>query len=417
MASEQPPSAPAAEPAATTLTGLGGDLLREIFLLLPSLPTLVRAAFACRTFLDAVRSSPAFRRRFSELHAQPLLGIFFDPDGPAIPAFAPVRRRDDPDLRAAVRRGDFFLTGLPDDDDDARPGWVISDCHDGYVVLEHIYTREALAYNPLTLALDLLPPLPEEFYEGFQGHYNGLDYHIHAAPEECRDHGAFRVIYACHDDSRARAAVFSSDSDARAWQVLPYSEALRTIPESGEREHWLTAGRIVDGFVYWVYSDEAAMLVLDTTTLHFSRVDLPDYLKGQTSMFRVGKTRDGVLCVVVAIEFNLYVWLRNVRDDGVEAWVRGHRFQLDDIVEDTGGTLEEHGQLKVVSVVDGVVYFSTHETFEDANLPCWFLSIDLEENALDMLFQRNYDSHVHPYIMPWPRSLVRDKACLQVEGA
>uniref|UniRef100_M8CEI9 F-box protein AT5G49610-like beta-propeller domain-containing protein n=1 Tax=Aegilops tauschii TaxID=37682 RepID=M8CEI9_AEGTA len=222
---------------------------------------------------------------------------------------------------------------------------IIRDCHDGYLVLEHIYTREALAYNPLTLALDLLPPLPDEFYEGFQGHYNGLDYHVHA-PEECRDHGAFRVIYACHDDSRARAAVFSSDSDARAWRVLPYSEALRTIPESGEREHWLTAGRIVDGFVYWVYSDEAAMLVLDTTTLHFSRVDLPDYLKGQTSMFRVGKTRDGVLCVVVAIQFNLYVWLRNIRDDGVEVWVRGQRFQLDDIVEDTGGTLEEHGQLK-----------------------------------------------------------------------
>ncbi|EMS53014.1 hypothetical protein TRIUR3_20759 [Triticum urartu] len=130
--------------------------------------------------------------------------------------------------------------------------------------------------------------------------------------------------------------------------ISSHWRALRTIPESGEREHWLTAGRIVDGFIYWVYSDEAAMLVLDTTTLHFSRVDIPAYLKGQTSMFRVGKTRDGVLCVVVAIEFNLYVWLRNIRDDGVEVWVRGQRFQLDDIVEDTGGTLEEHGQLKAL---------------------------------------------------------------------
>ncbi|KAE8800524.1 hypothetical protein D1007_24020 [Hordeum vulgare] len=412
MASEQPPSSPPSDPAPTTITGLGGDLLREIFLLLPSLPSLVRAAFACRTFLDAVRSTPAFRRRFRELHPQPLLGIFFDPDGPAIPSFAPFRRRDDPDRRAAVRRGDFFLTGLPDDDDDARPGWVINDCHDGYLVLEHIYTRDALAYNPLTLALDLLPPLPEEFYDDFQGYYTGLDYHIHA-PDELD--GAFRVMYACHDDLRARAAVFSSDT--RAWQVLPYSEALRATPQSGEHEHWLTDGRTVDGFIYWVYSDEDAMLVLDTTTLHFSRVDFPDYLKGLTSMFRVGKTRDGVLCCVVAIEFNLYVWLREVRDDGVEEWVRGQLFQLDDIVEETGGTLEEHGQLKVLSVVDGVVYFSTHETFEDASLPCWFLSIDLEEYNMDLLFQRNYDSRIHPYIMPWPRSLVRNKACLQVEGA
>uniref|UniRef100_A0ACD5VHN2 Uncharacterized protein n=1 Tax=Avena sativa TaxID=4498 RepID=A0ACD5VHN2_AVESA len=414
MASQQSPEPPPAEPAPTTLTALGDDLLREILLLLPSLPSLVRAAFACRTFLDIVRSSPAFRRRFRALHPPPLLGIYFDPDGLAIPAFAPLRRRSDPDLRAAVRRSDFFLTGLLDDDDDF-PGWVMNDCHDGYLILDNWGTREVVAYNPLTMAMDLIPPPPDEFYDGCQGYYNCLDYHIHS-PEE--DDGVFRVIYACHDESRARAAVFSSDT--RAWQVFPWSEAL-TTPQSADNKHWLSIGRIMNGFmngfVYWVYMDEASMLLLNTTTLEFSRIDLPSYLKGQTHMFRVGKTKDGGLCIVVAIEFKLYVWLRKICEDGVEKWVKGHLFDLDDIVEETGGTLEEHGQFKVVGVVDGVVYFSTYETFEDARFPCWFLSLDLETSDIDVLFQKRYDSHIHPYIMPWPRYLVRNKACLQVEGA
>lgn len=405
--SQQPPEPPPAEPAPTTITALGDDLLGEIFLLLPSLPSLVRAAFACRTFLDVVRSSPAFRRRFRELHQLPLLGIYFDPDGAAIPAFSPLRRQSDPDLRAAVRRGDFFLTGLPDYDDDF-PGWFINDCHDGYLIFDNWTTRQVAAYNPLTMALDLIPWPPGEFFDGC---VKCLDFHILSREE---DDGVFRVIHACHDDSRARAAVFSSDT--KAWQVFPWSKALRK-PQSAEKKHWLTAGKIVNGFVYWIYLDEASMLLLNTTTLQFSRMRLPPYLKGQTHMFRVGKTKDGGLCIVVAIGFKLYVWLRKIRDDGVEKWVKGPLFDLDDIVEETGGTLEEHAEFKVVAVVDGVVYFSTYETFEDARFPCWFLSLDLETSDIDLLFQKRYDSHPHPYIMPWPRSLVRNKPCLQVEGA
>jgi hypothetical protein len=405
-----PPPPPPAEPAPTTLFDLGEDLLLEILLLLPSLPSLVRAAFACRTFLHAVRSSPAFRRRFRALHPPPLLGLYFDPDGAGIPAFAPLRRRSDPDLRAAVRRADFFLTGLPDDDDHS-PGWVISDCHDGYLILGNCTTGQVAAYNPLTQALDLIPRPPADFYDGFRGFYDFLDYHI-ISPEE--DDGVFHVIFACYDESRVRAAAFCSDTGA--WQVFPWFEAL-TTPQPAD-QHWLTVGEMVNGFVYWIYAEEAAMLVLNTTTLQFSKVDLPPDLEGQTHMFMVGKTKDGGLCIVVTIGFELHIWLRKTSDDdGIEKWVNTHAIGLQNIVEQTGGTLEEHARLKVVAVVDGFVYFSTFETFRDGMVPCWFFSLDLETSVFDILFQRRSDGHIHPYIMPWPTSLIRDKACLQVEGA
>ncbi|KAK1695726.1 hypothetical protein QYE76_012423 [Lolium multiflorum] len=82
MASQQPRLPPPPPPlkkksppaTPTTISDLGDDLLREVFLHLPSLPSLVRAALTCPAFLRAVRSSPAFRRRFRELHPPPLLG-------------------------------------------------------------------------------------------------------------------------------------------------------------------------------------------------------------------------------------------------------------------------------------------------------------------------------------------------------
>ncbi|KAM0863850.1 hypothetical protein ACQ4PT_044319 [Festuca glaucescens] len=90
MASQLTPPPP---PTPTTITCLGDDLLHEIFLRPPALPSLVRAAFACRAFRRAVRSSLAFRRSFRTLHALPLLTLFLERNFEVAPAFPCTWRR------------------------------------------------------------------------------------------------------------------------------------------------------------------------------------------------------------------------------------------------------------------------------------------------------------------------------------
>ncbi|CAL4892433.1 unnamed protein product [Urochloa decumbens] len=396
-----PPAKPPAPRSRTTIFSLGDDLLLEIFLRLPSLPSLVRAALACRAFAAAVRSSPAFRRQFAALRPPPLLGLFFDYDGTEMPSFRPVRRSSDPDLAAAARGADVFLSRVPGHDD-ASPGWQIAECHSGFLLLLNQSTDQIAVYNPLSRALDLFPTPPDEFSSGCRGKCVYMDPFLLCSDEAP---GSFRVVSVCHGKSRLRAAVFSSGT--REWQILRWSKPAPGQPSG--KKYWLRRGRQVNGKLYWSHTKQAHKVVLDTVTLRFSFIDLPEHLKGKGHLYMAGEAKDGKPCIVSAADFTLSIWLRKTDADSVEKWMLDSVIPLEEeVLEATRGSLDDHGDLKVLAILDGIVYLSTFETFIDASVPCWYLFYCLETRKLEKIFHKKDDGHEHPYVMAWPTFLVGD---------
>ncbi|KAM0840252.1 hypothetical protein ACQ4PT_059787 [Festuca glaucescens] len=168
MASHSPPPPP--PPAPTTINALTDDLLREIFLRLPDLPSLACAAFSCRAFLRAVRSSPGFRRRFRELHAPPILALFIEPYMRAIvPA---VSHMADTGITAAF--ADLLR-------DDGSSEWIYhpeAPYSDGYVFFINRNTEQIIFYKVHTQALNIYTKKSHVGVRTF------LEFHT--LPAECR---------------------------------------------------------------------------------------------------------------------------------------------------------------------------------------------------------------------------------------
>ncbi|TVU34472.1 hypothetical protein EJB05_16307, partial [Eragrostis curvula] len=413
-----PPAKLQNKPSTTTIHSLGEDLLLAIFLQLPSLATLVRAALTCRPWRHAVASSPAFRRRFRALHPPPFLGLFFQvpgveqtPNTPAFPTFIPARRRGR-DLAAAIRGGDFFLTSL-DDFPDETPCWYIADFRGGRVLLMNWYDSSLVVFNPLTRrSEDAFDLGPQDLDEGCRGHFGELDARLLFSDE---DPTSFRVVLLGYDDSRVRANVFSSETGK--WSVLPWVD----VPASSDTDgSWLQndGGLQANGFLYWVYEDRRYLISLDTSTMEFSVAELPHCLRLKQCSFDIGETKDGATCIVYSDQLNVGILILTRDDDGVQRWVPDRIVRLDtelervlqDGLEDDSGLLhlvDTQSDLIVFAVQEGYAYFVlVTSVMDDAEEPRWFLSLCLDTMKLERLFRRTLDSDVYPYIMAWPPSLV-----------
>ncbi|CAL4948857.1 unnamed protein product [Urochloa decumbens] len=417
MASVTDPSQPPPAKSPSPIHSLGEDLLLDIFLRLPSLAALIRAALTCRAWRRAVASSPAFRRHFRGLHGAPLLGLFFEtpsigqaPAIPAFPSFVPVRRSDR-DLAAAVRGGDFFLTSLQE-----RPGaphgWDIVDCRGGYILLRNDEEEMMAVLNPLARRSERLFELAHE--DTLKGR-RGFPVVCYKASLLCSDEGpmsSFRVVLLAHDKSRVRATFFSSDTNE--WSILPWV----SVPASSNREKfWLLDSSMQSkGFLYWIYVDRRYMITLNTVTMEFSVDELPQLLKNEHCSFVVGETDTGARCIVYAIDFCVGLLLRGTGIDMVERWNLQWAARLDtQLGQVLGELINDYDELQILAVKDGFAYLATSEKSNDTQTHSWFLSFCLQTMELEKLFQSTYHTGVYPYVMTWPSSLVGNYGSFALE--
>ncbi|KAK1642406.1 hypothetical protein QYE76_060211 [Lolium multiflorum] len=298
MAFQPPPAA-----APTTITDLGDDLLRQIFLRLPALPSLVRAASACRAFRRAVGSCPAFRRNFRAVHGPPLLALFLDTFMKAVPTFPfpPPLRRPDRDLFAV----NFFDVFRPRA---AGPGWEVD--------ASNIQTNcgQRAIYSPLTQGLKVYPRPPTP----------GKSSILHGTQLE------FHTLTAGEDGQRRR----------------PVSSTTKTLLHVNETAMDVT---VLRGFLCWAHRRNGRILVLDAATLRFSLMDLPTCCGCGCTTLKLGETEDGKLCIVGIMENNWVAWLWAGNDAGVgEEWMKYKVFPLGPIVKEaTKCSEEEEGSIQV----------------------------------------------------------------------
>ncbi|CAO2183412.1 unnamed protein product [Urochloa humidicola] len=393
---EPPPvKSPMPSSSTTTINSLGEDLMLEIFLRLPSLATLVRAALTCRPWRRAVASSPAFRRRFRELHPAPLLGLVVEPQPDALPAFSPAQCRDR-DVLAAIRGGDFAFTHLLDPQGHARDvplSWRILDCRGGYLLLRNWDAWLLATINPLV-------PGSAEYYdmpfntEAPEEHFDqlpvSLNVHLLSSDE---DPMQFQLVWLLHEKSRVQALVYTSDTDD--WSFLPWAEVEERVPPHNADEYWLRPGWQANGALYWPFKNQEHMLKLDTGTMKFSVSELPPYLKGNKGChFAVGETRNGALCIVYCTGLSIGVLMNIVDDDGVERWVLSGTVHY----EAEADLPVNNRIMQVVAIEDGFVYLATSQMV---------LVLCLETMKLEKLFPRSFRAHhFQPYVMAWPTSLL-----------
>uniref|UniRef100_A0A0E0KYG5 F-box protein AT5G49610-like beta-propeller domain-containing protein n=1 Tax=Oryza punctata TaxID=4537 RepID=A0A0E0KYG5_ORYPU len=378
--------------AAAAVAALSDDLLREVFLLLPTAADLVRASLACKPFLHAARNA-AFLRRFRRLHGPLLLGCLVHHADRPSPVFVP----SSPAAAAAAARagGDFSLSFLP------RGGWLgggggapwrFLDCRNGRVLLKNRGTQELAVADPLARSCVSLPPPPTARAVGY-----GL-------VADDGDSSVFRVFCIAQDGAGDGDGGVSSETRA---MVLSSGELSWADVAVHPHRPNLAASRAMqaNGSLYWTLEGGASMVALSTTTNEFSVLELPPPLR-QLSFDVVEKGEeygggDGPLYLLTMRGFCVEVWA--CAEDGageltwtqVEKSVRFHKAMATlqhDSVE------MYHHELDVVGVVAGVLFLRQWNCL---------LSIDLETMKLRKLSDEDCSSAlIYPYAMPWPPSFL-----------
>ncbi|CAN6349731.1 unnamed protein product [Urochloa humidicola] len=378
-------------PAAPVVLALGDDLLREVFVRLPTPADLIRATAACKPFLRAARSAP-FLRRFRRRHPSAcprLLGCLLllanpnRPNGRKLHLF-PLSPPSSSSAAAAASGGgggDFALSFLPGG---AAAAWEFLDCRNGRFLLKNKASQEFAVADPLSRRCVSLPVAPAGRVVGY-----GL-FADHG------DYSEFRVVCVSRDAASGELrALFLSSSD-RSWADVA-GVACQTDLAAGS---WaMQANRSL----YWRLDGGERMVTFSTESMEFSLLDLPPDLR-ELSFDTIdrGEEEDAnVLHLLTMSGFRIEVWAGTADGDGGMAWrrveksVRFHKVMTK--MANPSVNLYQH-ELDVIRVAAGVVFLRQWNRL---------FSIDLETMKLKMSPVKDCKAApLYPYTIAWPPSFL-----------
>ncbi|VAI93957.1 unnamed protein product [Triticum turgidum subsp. durum] len=305
-------SAPAGAPPS------GGDILWEIFLRLPALPsTLPRVSLVCNRWRRLAADS-GFLLRFRSRHQKaPLLGLFKEYGGWV--SFTPVLARPDrvPRQRLSMRIDYGGAT-------DSYPyhGTLLGCRHGRVLVVDH-RRREALVCDPVT-GDQRRGALPPEFGSGNMAHgavlcADGDPGHVHVG---CHS-SPFKVVLVQtfsrgNYDSRARARVYSSETSM--WgNLISAPERLEGGYVDFSRPSTL-AGNSLYWWIHGSYDMELLEFDIGRQSLAvIQKLPVRDIQKSK-SFIHIIRAEDGGVGFAMLSYPSLQMWDLKADGDGAATW-------------------------------------------------------------------------------------------------
>uniref|UniRef100_A0A0D9XHR6 Uncharacterized protein n=1 Tax=Leersia perrieri TaxID=77586 RepID=A0A0D9XHR6_9ORYZ len=346
------PSPPPPEKPEMDETPVNDDVLREILLRLPPLPTsLIRAGAVCRRW-RRVTGEPEFLRRYRAHHGKPpLLGFFVNPRGRE-PLFRSIM--DDPDRLPADR----FALRL-DEDSELGGNWYYHGCCHGRLLLINwksgIGCRHILIWDPITGDVTHLsppPPLAPEkkgvFFQGTVVCANHNDDHVHG--DGCRS-GPFKVVLVGTDRERAYSFVYSSVTgewgDVVEIPVDCISIGSRCIQ--------------IGGYLYWMlFGYDNDVLEFDLVNQSMDVVDVPQHIHEKHDGLYLIALREGTELGLIAMSGScVQIWQWLIDYNGVGGWLPAEPIYLEDLLSLRAGECVNPPKVLGYAQEDNVIFVAT----------------------------------------------------------
>ncbi|KAL6630931.1 hypothetical protein ACP70R_028271 [Stipagrostis hirtigluma subsp. patula] len=330
------------------------DLLREILLRLPPLPSsLPRAALVCRRWLRLV-SDPRFAARFRARHHRtpPLLGFFFE--SAMGPIFVPTL---DPPNRIPPTR--FSLPELPDAD------WSFHGCRHGLALLLDL-TRLEWKMNDGDICNGAVLRATGDHGSG----------HVRS---DCRS-GHFKVVLICSSEEHTLACLYESESEE--WGST-CSIAISSLQD------FSLPNVLAGNALYWLVNFYGGILEFDFCSQNLSMIQMPEDA-GNTfgSLFHILRTEDRALGLAVLSKHSIHLWGWKAGSDGTFRWLLQKTVELDKFLSLTPSILDWETRIPGFDEDSNVIFLS---------MPIGVFMIHLESMQSMKILEDGWTRSMYPY--------------------